>query len=164
MKKIIWVLLLLIIGVNLFANSGFRLNSNSTPISKFSIPLDVSYNTDYSYGLLGNETKKVWVDEGPSTGKALCLWYGGILCFSEIVLFPMTLGLNLDRDDGPKGMWVVVGVAGGLGLTLLIVGLCLPNDGYYKTVEVVNNDDFKSEIYLASNIATTSVGYKMSFK
>lgn len=162
MKKIIWVLLLLIIGVNLFANSGYRLNSNSTPISKFSIPLDVSYNTDYSYGLLGNETKRVWVDEGPSFGKEMCLVIGGTLCFSGIALSPVPLAL--DEDSGSKGMWVAVGVIGGLGLTLLIVGLCLPNDGYYKTVEVVNNDDFKSEIYLASNIATTSVGYKMSFK
>lgn len=164
MKKIIWVLLLLIIGVNLFANSGYRLNSNSTPISKFSIPLDVSYNTDYSYGLLGNETKKVWVDNGPSKGKVFLLISGGILCFSELLLLPIALGLNVGRDDGPKGMWVAVGVTGGLGLTLLTVGLCLPNDGYYKNVEVVNNDVFNSEIYLASNITTTSVGYKMSFK
>lgn len=164
MKKIIWVLLLLIIGVNLFANSGYRLNSNSTPISKFSIPLDVSYNTDYSYGLLGNETKQVWVDTGPSTGKKSCLISGGILCFSEVLLFPTALGLSICRDDGAKGMWVAVGVTGGLGLTLLIVGLCLPNEGYYKTVEVVNNDVFNSEIYLTSNIATTSVGYKMNFK
>lgn len=164
MKKIIWVLLLLIIGVNLFANSGYRLNSNSTPISKFSIPLDVSYNTDYSYGLLGNETKKVWVDDGPSGGKVSLLISGGILCFSEFILLTTAWAFNVGGDDIPKGLWVAVGVTGGLGLTLLTVGLCLPNDGYYKTVEVVNNDDFKSEIYLASNIATTSVGYKMSFK
>ena len=162
MKKIIWVLLLLIIGVNLFANSGYRLNSNSTPISKFSIPLDVSYNTDYSYGLLGNETKQVWVDKGPSVGKVFLLTLGGIFSGSGLLMvsFPKSLFL----ENQLKGLYIAGGTVGGLGLTMLIVGLCLPDDGYYKTVEVVNNDVFNSEIYLTSNIATTSVGYKMNFK
>lgn len=164
MKKIIVFLILAVMGVNLFASSGFGFNTNSKVSTNFSSPLEMSYGIDYSYDLLGNETKKVWVDDGPSGGKVSLLISGGILCFSEFILLTTALALNVGGDDIPKGLWVAVGVTGGLGLTLLIVGLCLPNDGYYKTVEVVNNDDFKSEIYLASNIATTSVGYKMSFK
>lgn len=155
MKKIIWVLLLLIIGVNLFANSGFRLNSNSTPISKFSIPLDVSYNTDYSYGLLGNETKQEWVETCPVN--ILMLTMGAVSVVSSLCMLPV--GAVFDND----GMiWTGAGLGIG-GVLCTVLSFCFP-EGYYKTVEVVNNDVFNSEIYLASNITTTSVGYKMSFK
>lgn len=156
MKKIIWVLLLLIIGVNLFANSGYRLNSNSTPISKFSIPLDVSYNTDYSYGLLGNETKQEWVETFPAN--ILMLTIGAASVVSSLCIM-LPVGAAFD-NDGMKWTALGVGIGGSLCAGL---SLCFP-EGYYKTVEVVNNDVFNSEIYLASNITTTSVGYKMSFK
>lgn len=155
MKKITWVLLLLIIGVNLFANTGYRLNSNSTPISKFSIPLDVSYNTDYSYGLLGNETKQVWVETFPAN--IFMLTAGAALFVGFLCMFPV--GAMNDID----GMtWTALGLGIG-GVLCASLSPCFP-EGYYKTVEVVNNDVFNSEIYLASNITTTSVGYKMSFK
>ncbi len=160
MKKIIVFLILAVMGVNLFASSGFGFNTNSKVSTNFSSPLEMSYGIDYSYGLLGNETKQVWVDMGPSGGKMLLLVFGPI--FSGIGLGSVVLNKALDLDE--KGMYIAGGVIGGLGLTMLIVGLCLPDDGYYKTVEVVNNDVFNSEIYLTSNIATTSVGYKMNFK
>ncbi|MBQ8055554.1 MAG: hypothetical protein IJ270_01905 [Paludibacteraceae bacterium] len=155
MKKFIWVLLLLIIGVNLFANSGFRLNSNSTPISNFSIPLDVSYNTDYSYGLLGNETKQVWVQTSPVNFPMVA--FGSSSIIAGLIFMPFGFAEDLN------GMaWTGVGLLVG-GVIVDLLSFAFP-EGYYKTVEVVNNDGFKSEIYLASNIATTSVGYKMSFK
>lgn len=155
MKKFIWVLLLLIIGVNLFANSGFRLNSNSTPISNFSIPLDVSYNTDFSYGLLGNETKQVWVMTSPANVPMVVI--GSASTLLGMILMPTGFG----NDMNGLG-WTGLGLFFG-GMIVGFLSFAFPQ-GYYETVEVVNNEGFKSEIYLASNIATTSVGYKMSFK
>ena len=123
--------------------------------SNFSIPLDVSYNTDYSYGLLGNETKQVWVMTSPANIPMVVI--GSASTLLGMILMPTGFG----NDMNGLG-WTGLGLFFG-GMIVGFLSFAFPQ-GYYETVEVVNNDGFKSEIYLASNIATTSVGYKMSFK
>lgn len=154
MKKIILFLILAVMGMNLFASSGFGFNTNSKVSADFSIPLDISCGDDYSYGLLGNETKEVWVETSPCN--ILMLSAGGASALGALILLP--LGIMEDMD----GMtWTAVGLGIG-GVLCAGLSFCF-SEGYYKTVEVVKNDIYESEIYLVSNIASTSIGYKIQF-
>lgn len=154
MKKIIVFLILAVMGVNLFASSGFGFNTNSKVSADFSIPLDISCGDDYSYGLLGNETKKVWVETSPCNIFMLTIGAASFVGF--ICGFPIGA---MEDIDGLT--WTAVGLGIG-GVLCAGLSFCFP-EGYYKTVEVVKNDIYESEIYLVSNIASTSIGYKIQF-
>ena len=167
MKKNILLILLMFLGIHSFAQTFSGVSFNNSGLcnqTAFVNNCGVSFEQDvtkpFGLRLMKNDTKTVWVDTGWGNAKIGLTIVGGIVSLiSTSVLIPAII-------YSMPIVTTVFGIFGGAGLIAVIIGLILPNDGYYKTVPVSifpNTDFYTKTSFSESKLCfENSMGIKIA--